>query len=104
MNGVELIDRNALLTVLDEVFLKTDPDGEEQFGLLKARYIIRTAPAVDAASVRHGHWQWYRRIIVNDRGMHPVELSTCSLCGHFGHGNAYCDNCGAKMDGEDWNG
>lgn len=48
---MRLIDADALLTVIDEVFFQTDPNGEEQIGMLKARTIIRTAPTIDAVPV-----------------------------------------------------
>ena len=47
----EYIDREAVLTVLKAVFDKTDPVGEEQFGVLKAHRIVREAPAADVVEV-----------------------------------------------------
>ena len=101
MGKVELIDRKALLTVLDEVFLKTDPDGEEQFGLLKARYIIRTAPTVNSAPERHGHWVWFHQIVNDMHGLRAIDGCTCSLCGLGTSGDNFCEWCGARMDEED---
>lgn len=50
-NEKEYIDREAVLTVLKAVFDKTDPVGEEQFGVLKAHRIVREAPAADVVEV-----------------------------------------------------
>lgn len=50
-------------------------------------------PAADVAPVRHGHW---------------IEEGDCQICSECGeehcwdeYRSAYCDSCGAKMDGKD---
>lgn len=63
-----------------------------------ATLILREAPTIDVASVRHGRW-----VSV------PHKLARiCSVCNRdepykFANINAdvydYCPNCGAKMDG-----
>ena len=49
-------------------------------------------PAADVAPVRHGQW---------------IEYGDCQICSECGEEHcwdeyraAYCDSCGAKMDGE----
>lgn len=64
-----------------------------------ATLILREAPTIDVAPVRHGQW-----VSV------PHKLARiCSVCNRdepykFANINAdvydYCPNCGAKMDGE----
>lgn len=90
----EYIEREALLGVIDCELFKTDPNGAEQIGVLKCRRIAHTLPAADVAPVVHGEW---------------LECSNelnkyCSVCKNI-HGTIYdkppfCENCGAKMDGE----
>ena len=52
---------------------------------------ISISPAADVASVRHGRW---------------IEEDSCQICSECGEEHewdeyraAYCDVCGAKMDG-----
>lgn len=54
---------------------------------------VENAPAADVAPVRHGHW---------------IEDGDCQICSECGEEHcwdeyraAYCDSCGAKMDGKD---
>ena len=54
---------------------------------------IWTAPAADVVPVVHGHW---------------IEDGDCQICSECGEEHcwdeyraAYCDSCGAKMDGGD---
>ncbi len=53
-------------------------------------------PAADVAPVKHGHW------------IEEQDIQICSECGEEhswqDYRASYCDNCGAKMDGEDGNG
>lgn len=43
----EYIEREALLTVIREIFDRTDPNGEEQIGVLKCHRIVRESPTAD---------------------------------------------------------
>lgn len=61
-------------------------------GLEPSQY-IETLPAADVAPVRRGHW---------------IEGGDCQICSECGevhcwdeYRSAYCDSCGAKMDGGD---
>ena len=52
---------------------------------------VENAPAADVAPVRHGNW---------------IEDGDCQICSECGEEHcwdeyraAYCDSCGAKMDG-----
>lgn len=93
MEKKEYIEREKLLTVLEELFHATDPCGEEQFGYLKAHRIVREAPAADVAPVVHGEW------IKTEKG---YKCSQCNcLSGLFDQNlhSIFCPWCGAKMDG-----
>ena len=100
----EYIDREMSLKTIDEYFHITNPDGEEQIGVLKSRKIIRTLPAADVAPVRHGRWDnipnTYMCVAGKDGSYHGCATS-CSVC-HEINPNAYktkyCPNCGARMD------
>lgn len=50
--------------------------------------VLRRVPAADVAPVRHGRWEWDRR----------VEAYRCSSCKrHNADRTAYCPNCGADL-------
>lgn len=72
-------------------------------GLETARQIAHDMDAADVAPVRRGRWEWAE----------GHEGITCSVCGKRCNGPriwlkywhnvsfpAYCENCGARMDGE----
>ena len=69
-----------------------------------ATLILREAPTVDVAPVRHGRWDnipnTYMCVSGKDGSYHGCATS-CSVC-HEINPNAYktnyCPNCGAKMD------
>ena len=105
----EYIEREIALNLISDIFFKTDPDGEEQCGVIKCSKVIRNAPAADVVEVVHGH---------NKTSMHPVDEFLCSVCGfccadytetkYDEDGDYtyscecefdYCPKCGAKMDG-----
>ena len=101
----EYIERKKL----EEAFDNADPDVCESnfdgysdwgFGRENVRDVIRSVPAVDVAPVVYGQWthlggdEWF-----------------CSVCGFVittegswdKPAKKYCDDCGAKMDGEEDN-
>lgn len=47
----EYIDRNMSLKAIDEIFSKTDPESEEQIGVLKCRNAIREMQSSDVQHV-----------------------------------------------------
>ena len=47
----EYIEREAALEAIDEYFRTTNPDGDEQIGVLRSRRIIRTLPSAYVAPV-----------------------------------------------------
>lgn len=59
-----------------------------------SKQIVDAMPTADVVEVRHGEWIRYP----HGSGIH------CSLCRHKRRykdaNDAYCPNCGAKMDGE----
>ena len=64
---------------------------------------IKSIPAADVATVRHGRWEHdhYENCCDN------FEIVKCSRCGHQAYAIAfyvksgnYCPNCGAMMDGD----
>ena len=57
-----------------------------------ATLILREAPTIDVAPVKHGRW-----IMHDDEFGLTCECSVCHI-ETMGDGN-YCPNCGAKMDG-----
>lgn len=64
---------------------------------------VADAPAVDAAPVRHGRWEYVR----TDRYNGEFAVLRCSNCGHTNYAIAdyirngkWCPYCGCKMDAE----
>ena len=89
----EYIEREALL---DSICYETC--GIAFCGATNCAFMAKvcSAPAADVAPVRHGHW---------------IEGGDCQICSECGEVHcwdeyraAYCDSCGAKMDGGDGNG
>ena len=57
---------------------------------------IDTIPRVDAVEVVHGRW-----IYTEDTEFELDDYWLCSKCNkHTYFQTNYCDNCGAKMDGD----
>ena len=58
-------------------------------------HLMNDAPTVDP--FKHGHW-----INTNEGIWNAVEVLKCSVCGEIDNrmyrSDAYCPNCGAKMD------
>lgn len=66
--------------------------GGNKYVPLKA---IENAPTIEAEPVRHGRW-----IKVGEScGVNIIECSECHTI-HAQDGDAFCRDCGAKMDGE----
>lgn len=82
-------------------------DNEYYDALIDAEDAIDDLPPADVAPVRHGRWIEYGE---NKDGTHNI---CCSVCDGFfkskGHANScytrnkyrYCQNCGARMDGDE---
>lgn len=102
----EYIEREAAISAITT-------DGFEHFsGCLSSSEVrllelmrdsISEVPAADVAEVKHGEWveKW--------DSQHFVSSCICSVCGKGTHRDslikwakgAYCQNCGAKMDGKE---
>ena len=66
--------------------------------------ILNQFPSSDVASVKHGRWIEYTKVIIPEPYNKWEQAWKCSKCG-FDDGFVaynYCPNCGARMDG-DWN-
>ena len=62
-----------------------------------ATLILREAPTIDVAPVRHGCWE---RVIPSKSAAKWSTKVSCSNCHSAGYAHhKYCPNCGAKMDG-----
>lgn len=91
----EYIKREMALKAIDEYFHTTNPDGDEQIGVLKSRRIIRTLPSAYVAPVRHGRWSKNYR-----SGTTVSEGWVSSCCDMWNERKTrYCPNCGADMRG-----
>lgn len=51
--------------------------------------LLEAVEPADVAPVVHAH-----------RGVHVGDMYRCSHCSKIVHCSNYCENCGAKMDGE----
>lgn len=102
---MRLIDGDRLISCIDDLFEKTDPAGEEQLGVMKARLLVKNAPTVDAVPARHGEWRYW-----TFRENDPCEKVTvdgvmmCKECGKGwkrvkGEWFNHCPYCGVRLDG-----
>lgn len=105
----EYIDREAALSLV-----KPDAPEDEKavVTIVTAKKLIRSVlhrtPTADAAPVRHGHW-----ISLTDCSNAGVYCSICqkkvykedyAWCNRKNKVRSpYCPNCGAKMDGDEYN-
>lgn len=94
---MRLIDADALIEQLNPEYLETRKlieQGETHLDNLAEGYteiyrLIKAAPTIDAAPVRHGQW------IYGTCGCYKL-CSSCDNLSDFYFD--YCPNCGAKMD------
>lgn len=93
----EYITRKAVFEQFDNGeadVIEMYPDGSVDFGFgaSNIRDLINAIPAADVAPVVHGRW-------IEENG-----FQICSECGEEHawdeYRAAYCDVCGAKMDGD----
>ena len=94
---MELIDRKALKNALIPLW---NCRSDSEFANKDVWREIENAPTIDAVPVRHGEWGGLSN---------EDSLVKCSVCGHIRFGSSllyckeyvrYCENCGARMDGE----
>lgn len=86
----EYIEREAALKAIDEYFHTTNPDGEEQIGVLKSRRIIRTFPAADVEVVVRcgecGHCEAERKrngeVYFYRCGFFDIEIELQDFCSY----------------------
>ena len=100
MSG-DLISRDALIDEFNAIMSDKSNGLIDRLFIAGAICMIQTAPAVDAEPVRHGIWGECE--ITGYDGLHPVYTRPCSECGNRNeYLQIYCPNCGAKMDGGDF--
>lgn len=98
MPDVRLIDANALMKRIEEVYCK---DCNSHNGVMCRACdhmddmdFIEDAPAIDAQPVKHGEW-----IVPKNDDEQPY----CSVCNWHAYGDLftdYCPGCGAYMVGD----
>lgn len=85
---MRLIDADEAYKVLTDYYHTRTPI--QQLALKEA---LARVPTIDVEPIRHGKW------------ISHGSYFTCSVCGEeqFGidTGRYYCQNCGAKMEGEE---
>lgn len=98
---VKLIDAEALIKKVEKIncvdygsMFSYEAHNAAREVLQDIVTIISYAPAVDAAPVVHGRWEW------DADGNTGHNIRRCSVCA-MGSGwqTSYCPSCGAKMDG-----
>lgn len=94
---MRLIDADALIERLDEVYQDTSLYNEWRWFLTICEQEVENAPTIDP--VKHGRWiRW-----VQNKDEWPAAM--CSECqekvdaDNEGQYTNYCPNCGARMDG-----
>ncbi len=97
----DLISREDALALIKSEYLASlgVHDRKRASGFQGAYQLLYDLPAVDAAPVVHGRWE-FPVFTDNEDGLDPRVK--CSACGGVEAAFArwkYCPNCGAKMDG-----
>lgn len=106
---MRLIDADALIARLEKIYGTDSIVDKIMLRFLKK--LIRKQPTGDAVEVVHGEWIKHK---INPEAMrlfHQDGIAkamgensifwTCSECKSWGTpAHKYCQNCGAKMDGE----
>lgn len=90
---------DAIDAVLDTYYNTPDID----LGGERLEAAILNIPAADVATVRHGRWIEYMKVIIPEPYNKWEQAWKCSECG-FDDGfitDPFCLNCGAKMDKEE---
>lgn len=93
----EYIERKAALDALRKIRNPNYSSAQMRMMSMAKSEIIRLR-AADVAPVRHGRW-----IDTEFYGPHRMMIVQCSVCKKESEGSltdAYCPNCGAKMDQE----
>lgn len=89
----EYIEREALIKKLKDKII--NPQTAFINNILIG--LLEKAPAADVVEVKHGYW----KETITHNGCTWDSDCVCSVCGKSGHPcNNYCEECGAKMDGE----
>ena len=94
-NEKRLIDANALSESISGIGKNMKRPRAVELACL---VMISEAPTVDAVEVVHGRW-----IAVPSYNMMTGKAYKCSECQKMRYGSFmpnYCQNCGAKMDGD----
>lgn len=98
----EYIEREALLKDIEEERPEnwTDSEAERQAenDFYKYREIVEIQPTADVVEVKHG--RWIKASAYNDGIFNTAKCSVCETFQPIGEWDwqAYCPNCGAKMD------
>nr|DAP82316.1 MAG TPA: TFIIB zinc-binding [Caudoviricetes sp.] len=88
----EYIERESAIDAIMAVYVGT-AGYKARERVFAAEEAVHRLPVADVVPVRHGHW---------------IEEGDCQICSECGeehcwgeYRSAYCDSCGAKMDGKD---
>lgn len=94
----DYIEREEAILAVDERIKQIGYEGSPL--VLSIRQSIRDVPSADVKPVVHGRWDGYGRCTAC--GMFWDEMRTMDGddTGYWYEMPPYCNNCGAKMDGE----
>lgn len=100
MAGVSLVDEALSMPEI------VDVDGERWIPVQAdvLHELCEQVHPVNTTRARHGNWEMLDKITQEGDSIRAVCIFVCSSCGKVGRGKAYCENCGAKMDGRAVNG
>ena len=101
---MRLIDADVFMEELNE---EQKEGGEFYYGLGRAKKMLTWQDTVDAAPIKHAHWEptgWMRSTYTSNTREHEYRCSGCRREKIWKKKTQklpnYCGNCGAKMDEE----
>ena len=96
----EYIRRDKAVETVNTMYERCDTGSMEDFRDLMIEALSALCPE-DVQQVRHGHW-----LDRNNGKWNTIPVLQCSVCGdydtRYSETDDYCPNCGARMDGEQY--
>ena len=95
------IDAELLSTNIAQIAKNCARSDAQKALIGRILFMIENMPTIEAEPVKHGRWIKHRIDDPKSILHGAVKDATCSVCGKSTPYNTeYCQNCGARMDGD----